>query len=417
MEQIRKEFEGKVPRNLFNIGYRISLLAVAFLMLLLPVLYLSVIAGAGIGLYYYFTEVMPGLMETLPRGRGAVFAMMIYVTPIVGGLIMIVFMIKPVFFTLVPERAQRKRSLTKASEPDLFELVDHICGVTRSPKPKRIDIDYDVNASASLRNGFWSLFRQDLVLTIGAPLIAGMNLRQLTGVLAHEFGHFAQGGGMKSVYVIRMINSWFARVVYQRDQLDEQLDSAIENGDWRISMILLVGKLFVYLSRMILWLFMMIAHAVSCIMMQQMEYDADRYEAFVSGSDYFAETHKRILQLSLGQQGTIKAVIEGLESRHLLGDLPKLTSSFAEQVSARDLQKMDKANEESTGLLSTHPSHTSRIKAAKKLNAPGMFHIERPAREVFRNFEGLCQGASVDFYRNEFGVLVKPEQLVSWDDE
>jgi Zn-dependent protease with chaperone function len=36
-----------------------------------------------------------------------------------------------------------------------------------------------------------------LVLVIGLPLAAGMSMRQVAGVLAHEFGHFAQGAGMR----------------------------------------------------------------------------------------------------------------------------------------------------------------------------------------------------------------------------
>jgi hypothetical protein len=52
----------------------------------------------------------------------------------------------------------------------------------------------------------------DLVLTIGLPLVAGFNLREFAGVLAHEFGHFSQGVGMRISYVIRSISFWFTRV-------------------------------------------------------------------------------------------------------------------------------------------------------------------------------------------------------------
>ena len=55
-----------------------------------------------------------------------------------------------------------------------------------------------------------------MVLLIGLPLAAGLSLRQFAGVLAHEFGHFSQGFGMRLTYVIRSINIWFMRVVYER---------------------------------------------------------------------------------------------------------------------------------------------------------------------------------------------------------
>jgi Zn-dependent protease with chaperone function len=71
-------------------------------------------------------------------------------------------------------------------------------------------LDLQVNASASFRRGFLSLFSRDLTLTIGLPLVAGLTVRQLGGVLAHEFGHFAQGAGMRLTFVVRSVNAWFA---------------------------------------------------------------------------------------------------------------------------------------------------------------------------------------------------------------
>lgn len=45
-----------------------------------------------------------------------------------------------------------------------------------------------------------------------------LDLQQFAGVLAHEFGHFAQSSGMRLSYLIRSINHWFARVVFEEDQ-------------------------------------------------------------------------------------------------------------------------------------------------------------------------------------------------------
>lgn len=70
------------------------------------------------------------------------------------------------------------------------------------------------------------------------PLVSGLTLRQLAGVLAHEFGHFAQGTGMRVTYVIRWVNHWFARVVYERDAWDVRLQRWSEDTDWRLAIIL-----------------------------------------------------------------------------------------------------------------------------------------------------------------------------------
>lgn len=73
------------------------------------------------------------------------------------------------------------------------------------------------------------LFGNDLVLTIGMPLVLGLSLRQFAGVLAHEFGHFSQGAGMRLTFIIRTISVWFTRVVYERDQ--EKITEMIEQSE------------------------------------------------------------------------------------------------------------------------------------------------------------------------------------------
>ena len=415
-DEIASQLDGKVPRSPLNLPYRFSLLLVAMIVVLMPLLYVCLIGTAGYGMYWYWTEVLPGAWKSLPGGRAAILAILLYSAPIVAGLIMIVFMIKPLFFSLVQPPEPRRRTLKRAGEPALFELVDQICEATRSPVPKRIDIDNSVNASAALRRGFLSLFGRDLVLTIGAPLIAGMNTRQLAGILGHEFGHFSQGSGMKTTFVIRRINGWFARVVYQRDQLDQMLDDGIAETDFRISIILLFGKLFVVISRGILWCFLIATHTISCMMTRQLEYDADRYEAYIAGSDYFENTSQRLMDLMAGQQAMISSVVAALDHETLLDDLPGIASSHADAVTRSERKQMKKLSEKGTqGFFSTHPPDDKRIKAAKAYRAEGLFRLEVPARTLFKNYDAICTGVSVDFYRNELGVFVDPNVLVRLD--
>ena len=109
---------------------------------------------------------------------------------------------------------------------------------TGAPMPVRIDLDCNLNASASFRKGASSLLSNDLVLTIGLPLVAGLNLRQFVGVVAHEFGHFSQGFGLRLSYLVRGINVWFARVVYERDAWDVALEEwSMEAEDWRVMLV------------------------------------------------------------------------------------------------------------------------------------------------------------------------------------
>src|SRR5207248_927529 len=141
-----------------------------------------------------------------------------------------------------------------------------------------------------------------LVLTIGAPLIAGLDAGQFAGVLAHEFGHFTQASGRRLTFLVRSINFWFMRVVYQRDAWDEQLDQAASQWDLRIGWVLHLARLGVWLSRRVLWAFMMIGHVVSSFLLRQMEFHADAHEARLVGGDVFESTTRQMAFLEIAYQ-------------------------------------------------------------------------------------------------------------------
>src|SRR6185369_1001304 len=148
-----------------------------------------------------------------------------------------------------------------------------------------------------------------LVLTIGLPLVAGLDTRQLAGVLAHEFGHFTQGFGMRLTYIIRTINAWFARVAYERDAWDVWLEQcAAEADDWRVAIVVNLARLAVWFSRLLLKLLLLIGHGIGCFMLRQMEYDADSYEIKLAGSETFESASKRMYVLSLLLETTYKDI-------------------------------------------------------------------------------------------------------------
>ncbi|MEM6363712.1 MAG: M48 family metallopeptidase, partial [Planctomycetota bacterium] len=325
----------KIPRQPVNGLYKLGIAGMALFMMIMPLAYFTLIGVVAYGVYHYTFGIFPGLFETMPRGRAAIFAVMMYGAPIVAGVITVIFMIKPVFTSLVFDGDARQRSLRRETEPALFHLVDQICESVSAPKPKRIDVDCDVNASASFGTGFKGLFGNDLVLTIGVPLVADMSARQFSGVLAHEFGHFSQGAGMRSSAIVRSINFWFFRVVYQRDGIDEMLDESMaESESVGISLVLGLASLCVWITRRILWCFMMVSHLVSSFMLRQMEFDADRFEAGLGGSKSFIEASHRLRLLGFSQ-GKTMAGLSNLAAKEsvLVDNIPMM---IAQVRRARD---------------------------------------------------------------------------------
>jgi Zn-dependent protease with chaperone function len=413
--QVLAAFEGEIKPVKVPVTYRFGILLVAVLMVILPLLYVGLVLATGYAMYYHAVHHLSLFESGSFRGRAAIVPVIAYVGPLVAGAILLLFMIKPLFAR--PAKQGRTRWLTRKSDALLFAFVDQVCGVVRSPKPRRIDVDCQVNASAGFRRGLLSMLGNDLVLTVGMPLAAGLNLRQFAGVLAHEFGHFSQGAGMRLTYVIRSVSYWFTRVVYERDQWDERLIQWSKESDWRIAIVLYVSRFFVWLTRGILWVLMMIGHVVSGFMLRQMEFDADRSEARLAGSDTFESTARRLVVLNVANQGA-EADLGSFYQEGRLGDnLPRLIMANVERIPPEVHKHIDQMIDESTtGVFDTHPADKDRIASARRENARGVFRLEMPASVLFSGFEELSRNVTWDFYRAIFGPQFKPSDMHSTDD-
>lgn len=378
-------FTGTIHRTKTGPLYSTGLAIVAFAMVLLPLIYLTLIALTAWLVVLHLTN--DTWIFTGGTGRGGFLRLIVYLGPAIAGGILVFFMVKPFFARKAP--APEPITLDPAKEPLLFAFVKKICGLVGAAEPSRIDVDCEVNASASLRRGLWS---RDLVLTLGLPLVSGLDMRQLAGVLAHEFGHFGQGAGMRMTYIIRRINFWFARVVYARDEWDVKLEESARDSDWRISIILNAARGCVWLTRRILWALMQAGNAISCFMLRQMEFDADSYEAKVAGSEAFESTASRLRLLNVATQSAYQDLQQSWASKRLPEDLPLLISHKAGSLPAEIRQDlMDSVASEKTGWFDTHPCDSDRIRAARRLQEGGVFRVAEPATLLFSDFSGLSR--------------------------
>jgi hypothetical protein len=297
------------------------------------------------------------------------------------------------------------------AEPLLFAFIEQLCRTVGAPRPTRIDLDCQLNAAASLRRGLWSLFGQDLVLTLGLPLVAGLSLRQFAGVLAHEFGHFTQGFGMRLSYLIRSINGWFARVVFERDAWDVTLAELAETEEWQLAIIVGVTRLGVWVSRLLLHLLMLVGHGIGCFLLRQMEYDADAYEIRLAGSESFEATVRRMHVLASLLGPAYKDMRSAWNiNHHLPEDFPAyLLVRDAKLSAARRIQLEDTLGLEPTRLLHTHPSNGDRIRRARQANEPGVFGLDGPAAALFSNFDVVARQVTLLHYTDDLGL---PQPLI-----
>ena len=377
-------------------------------MVLLPIIYVGIIVLVAWGVYEH------ALHPRYQLGGGTV-ALLGYLAPIIVGGVLVFFMIKPLFARRPKD--YEPHGVLPAEEPELFRLIYAVCDTVQAPRPARVLVDFQVNAFAGFRRGLPDLLRRRLTLSIGLPLVAGLSVRQFGGVLAHEFGHFSQGAAMRLTFIVRSVNAWFARVVYERDAWDDRLRSSAQRSDFRFGIILHLARAMVWVTRRILWLLMNVGHAVSCFMMRQMEFDADRFESQVVGSETFAETTRHFQLLNAAWQQTIAQQTEAYATNRLVNDLPRLSAMAAKRLATKAVQ----ANRAvlptaKTGWFDTHPSDHDRIQASKALGAVGMLHGDGDATKLFRDFRATAQALTKHYYEEECGIDLKDVTLHSFEE-
>lgn len=390
--------------------YSFWLLIVAGFMVLLPLAYVALIGLVIVALGYHAVHDVT-IFQNTRGGNEMKTALIVYLLPLVCGAVLVAFMLKPLFAKAA--RPSKPRVLDPQVEPLLYAFIDGVCTSVGAPRPERIEVDCDVNASAGFSGGAFSLFPRKPVLTIGLGMVAGLDLKQFAGVMAHELGHISQGSGARLMDVISSINTWFARLVYERDSWDEGLAEMARLGNGYLMLFGGLVRLAVWLTRRVLWVLLRLGHLVNMVFLRQREFDADRYNARMIGAKSFARTMWRVNELQLASQYAMADLQSSWQQRRLPDNFPKLILANVPQIPKEMLDAYRKARGQAkTGLFDTHPSDRDRITRAK-LEEPGegIFDLEGPATDVFRDFDALARAATFDYYKSMLGREIRKDQL------
>lgn len=399
-----------VPPARVSAGYAIATGGAFVTLVLVIASYLALIGLIGWAVYWHATEDVWMLKPSgvggmaASRGRGYILQLLAYLTPIVTGIVVVVFMLKPLFARRSSE--SWPVPLDRKDQPAVFAAVERIALLLGSPTPKAIEVDCNANASARLDGG-------GLVLRIGLPLAQGLDLRELLGVIAHELGHFRQGVGMRLTWSVRRLIAWLLDAVYRRDQLDEWLEETARADTIWIVLPAQFARLCVWVSRRVLWLLAHVAMLVVSSLLRQMEYDADRAEVGIAGVKAFVSTSQALSVLGAADGAARRRVIENLKHQQLPDNLSALAMEERQRFDERVVERIRSASHAAkTGLFDSHPSPSDRVAAARAVGGEGVIALDAPGTALFRHFEGLAKVATIAEYRERLGPLVDEMTLV-----
>jgi len=379
-------------------------------------MYIGLTGGIAFGWFWYLTHIHKHLPHDL-----RLIALM-YAVPGLVGAVLVLFLIRPLF--AASPRPRETLKLDPEKEAGFVSGVHALCRAIGVSPPIEIRLSWHANASVHFRKRWVSLFTGHKVLTIGLSLVGGLSARQFVGVLAHEFGHFAQRFGMICTFTVNSVNAWLEYCAYGEDGWDRKLrawsDAAMEKEHWFSWIVnLSIGASWVAmgLTRRLMAGLFHISLRLSKYMSRQMEFDADRYEALLAGSHIFRTTARSLRALDHAFAEVNEANINAWREHRLLRDLPEAVAAHARGFDGARLAKIEEEMTEHTTARywDSHPPDVARIDQAEKRRAPGVYVEDVPAALLFRDFSGWSERATRLFYA-ENGVQFTAEQLRSRDE-
>ncbi|MDX1458099.1 MAG: M48 family metallopeptidase, partial [Marinobacter sp.] len=397
-DQLESQFAEPIPRLPVSWTYKLGLMGVMVMSLIAPVIYFSLVLAVSAGLVWYLI-LLPGLLAKTHGAMATLFT--VTFIPFICSVFLL-FLARPLFIRFPPPRSL---ALERRKNRQLFQLVDLMCERMGLPPVQEIRVDNEVNASMGPSKGLASLLQRKLTLTLGMPLVAGMTSRQLIGVIGHELGHFAQPVAMVSNYLINNVNFWMANRAFAEDPWDTRLANWHQKSPFAaINVMLWLTQMMIRLTRYLFKGMYYFNLWISRHMSRQMEYDADRYECWIAGSDAFAGTAERLHTLGFAGQHAHNINRRAWDDGKLLEDMPAAITQVADDFSDQDRSAIREHMEvRQTSVWDTHPADNDRVQHAESHRYPGSFRIDAPARALMPNFEALCRIVTIRDYTG-FGI-------------
>jgi len=399
--------------------YRPAAVLLVAVALVQPLVYFAAIAGVGWATLWWGSWgtrlLSAGSTGYGYRARGLIMLLrvFVYLTPLVGG-VMIVLLLLGALFPSRRDPGPRGYPLARVEHRLIYAYVDKLCDIMRAPRPVRIDLRPDANASASFDGGWSWIVRRRMVLTIGTTLIAGMTRRELTGVIAHEIGHFTQGMGMRSTRLLAAINRWFFRVIHERGLVDDILGDG-RDSEW---VLIQLGSALIAFSlvviRTLLWGIASVSRLITMFMLRRMEIAADRCEARVAGSEAFVRSMARIVELNEGFRKAMELTRLEAVQRRLPEDFAGLALALTPRL-PRDPNGFVSGFSESGSLWSTHPPMAQRVALAIRMAEPGIVLSDGPATKLLAPFDGVSRSVTKHLHEQVVGGSLAGIRVLSTD--
>jgi heat shock protein HtpX len=240
-----------------------------------------------------------------------------------------------------------EKIVSREEHPELYKVMDNLCGAAGVRPVDGIVIDHLFNASVRTVG-----LRGKRILTLGLPLFTILPKDERLALLGHEIGHFANGDAARSVYVGGAIDT----LAMWHDLLDVQHVDEIEGVFGIVSGFFMKGVALIPYG-----LYLLIIHLLWQDK-QRAEYYADLVGAELSGT----KASITLMEKILFDQTFYHVVQKSAVTKNRSSLLFNLREKVAE-LPSKEIRRLKRVSQlELSQLNLTHPPNAYRIKFLEK---------------------------------------------------
>lgn len=293
-----------------------------------------------------------------------------------------------------------ERALTEADAPDLFALLRALCGLTGAPHPTEVTISNRLGVELLPLAGISGLRQQRFSLSIGMPMLALINRRQLVAILAQELGHCSQPTTTQAYSLINYLHRRLERVSRVPDVLDVVVERRIADG-LVAAPLALPWTAMTRLSRGVMTFIDRLSRISSKTVCDWMEAEGDHCAAYLVGSDYFAETAPDQRAVLAAYRQVLEVNKQAWAHNQLLRDLPAAVAALKGELLESDIDALLQ-QAEADQQWQLEPMSAARTAEVRALAFEPLYSDDSPAADLFFDFTTLCEQLTLDGYRRQY---------------
>lgn len=299
-----------------------------------------------------------------------------------------------------------------AQEPDLHAFIEDLCERIGAPMPTEIRLYNDADIKTAYHRGPLGFLRNRTVLTLGVPLVAGMNCSQMAALIARSLNRYRHKFAPRATAILLAGHAWLQRAVYEQDIIDRALLRWHQEGRLGDGMFRALHWLVVPARRMVA-LRLRLSRALDRRVIHRIVAEADKMALLFTGTDGFIRLLDQNSLLAFAGHNLLPGLEAQWQKKGALPDnLVQMMVLRSRQYPVSMPQKLRALQEQQKAAIGDIlPSDTQRLKRVGHKPIYGAYYCLSPAAVLFRNYSKLTHLMTLRFYHHRLQLPVSPYRL------